>query len=225
MGERAEDRGVDLEQAEFYRVLRGERLEQVRPLLVEKRFHKRRALFHEGEPAGYLWAIQRGEVRLYKSSPGGRITTLEVLEPGRIFGAVSALAEDSYPASAEGVTDGIAWCLPRKTFLRLMGNEPGLIAEVLQVVAGRLNDAQELVRSLAHDPAPRRIAQALLRAARGGEARVTRRALAESAGTTVETAIRVLRGFERDGLIRGGVERIILLDEREVDAIATGSRS
>jgi CRP/FNR family cyclic AMP-dependent transcriptional regulator len=225
LGERSKDRGVELQDAEFYRVLRGKRLEQVRPLLIEKRFHKKRALFFEGEPAAYLWTIQRGEVRLYKSSGGGRITTLDVLEPGQIFGAVSALADESYPASAEGVTGGIAWCLPRKVFLRLMGNEPELVAEVLRVVAGRLNDAQELVRSLAHDPAPSRIAQALLRAAHGGEARVTRRALAESAGTTVETAIRILRGFERDGLIQGRVERIILLDERGVDAIATSSRS
>jgi CRP-like cAMP-binding protein len=225
LGERATDREIDLQAAEFYRVLRGDRLEQVRPLLLEKRFEKGRALFFEGEPAEYLWTLRHGTVRLYKSSPGGRITTLDVLEPGQIFGAVSALTDESYPASAEGVTSGVAWCLPRTAFLRLMGSEPELVAEVLRVVAGRLTATQELVRSLAHDPAPSRIAQALLRAVRDGEARVTRRALAESAGTTVETAIRILRSFERDGLIQGRVERITLLDEAGIDAIAAASRS
>jgi len=225
LGERARDGAIDLQDAEFYHVLRGERLEQVRPLLIEKRFEKGRALFFERGPAEYLWTIRLGRVRLYKSSRDGRITTLDVLESGQIFGAVSALADESYPASAEGVTSGVAWCLPRKPFLRLMGSEPELVAEVLRVVAGRLSATQELVRSLAHDPAPSRIAQALLRAVRDGEARVTRRALAESAGTTVETAIRILRSFERDGLIQGRVERIILLDEGGIDAIAAGSSS
>jgi CRP-like cAMP-binding protein len=225
LGERATGGESELQAAEFYRVLRGERLEQLRPLLIEKRFEKGRALFFEGEPAAYLWTLRRGTVRLYKSSPDGRITTLDVLEAGQIFGAVSALADEAYPASAEGVTAGVAWCLPRAVFLRLIGSEPELVAEVLRVVAARLNAAQELVRSLAHDPAPSRIAQALLRAVRDGEAKVTRRALAEAAGTSVETAIRILRGFEREGLIQGRVERIILLDEDGIDAIAAGSRS
>jgi CRP-like cAMP-binding protein len=55
---------------------------------------------------------------------------------------------------------------------------------------------------------------ALLRAAdAAGDAHVTRRALAEAAGTSVETAIRVLRRFEREGLVRGRVGCIHVVDE------------
>jgi CRP-like cAMP-binding protein len=50
---------------------------------------------------------------------------------------------------------------------------------------------------------------------------VTRRALAEAAGTTVETAIRVLRRFEREGLVRGEVGRVHLLDERALRKMAS----
>lgn len=44
---------------------------------------------------------------------------------------------------------------------------------------------------------PEWIEALLLKYARAGEAHVTRRTLAEVAGTTVETGIRVLRHFER----------------------------
>lgn len=213
-----------LASAEFFRALAPNRLAQIEPRLIRKRFERGRVIFFEGEPAQYLWAIRSGEVRQYKSSSDGRITTLEVLEPGQIFGAVSAMEEPDYPVSAEGVVDGEAWCLPRTTFLRLVAEEPRLALEVLQVVSGRLYEAQERVRSFAHDSASSRLAQALLRSAREGEARVTRRALAEAAGTTVETAIRVLRGFEKDGLIEGRVGRILLKDEEAVRQIATESR-
>ena len=216
---------IQLEKAEFFRALTPDQLDRIQPLLVEKRILRGRVLFFEGKPAEYLWAIRRGEVRLYKSSSDGRITTLETIGPGGIFGAVSALEEGNYPASAEGVTEGLAWCLPRNTFLRMLAETPWLTVEILRVVSHRLYDAHERVRSFAHDSAPSRLAQALLRVARGSEAQVTRRALAEAAGTTVETAIRVLRGFERDGFIHGSVGRIVVVDEDALHKIASISRT
>jgi len=215
---------IQLEKAEFFRALTPDQLDRIRPLLVEKRILRGRVLFFEGKPADYLWAIRRGEVRLYKSSSDGRITTLETIGPGGIFGAVSALEEGTYPASAEGVTEGVAWCLPRNTFLRMLAENPWLTVEILRVVSHRLHEARERVRSFAHDSAPSRLAQALLRSTRSGEAQVTRRALAEAAGTTVETAIRVLRTFERDGVIHGSVGRVVVLDEAALHKIASISR-
>jgi CRP/FNR family transcriptional regulator len=211
---------LELAEAEFFRALAPDRLERIRPLLLEKRLARGRVLFFENKPAEYLWVIRQGEVRLYKSSPDGRITTLETLGPGEIFGAVSALEEGTYPASAEGLSDGVAWCLPRNTFLKLLAEEPWLTVEILRVVAHRLHDAHERVRSFAHDSAPSRLAQALLRATRQGVAHVTRRDLAEAAGTTVETAIRVLRGFERESIVEGQVGRVLVLDEVALGRIA-----
>jgi hypothetical protein len=85
---------------------------------------RQRVLFFEGEAAESLWVLRRGQVRLYKASANGRVTTLETLGPGRIFGAISALDEETYPASAEGVTAGLAWCLPRGVLLRLLAEHP-----------------------------------------------------------------------------------------------------
>ena len=211
---------IELAEAEFFRALDPKRLDEVRRGLSERRFEARKALFFEGEPAGHLWLVRRGEVRIYKSSAGGRTTTLESLGPGQVFGALSALTEERYPVSAEAVTNGAAWCLPRESLLRLLEQHPTLAREILRIVAQRLRDAHERVRSFAHDAAPARLAGALLRAARGGEARVTRRSLAEASGTTVETAIRVLRRFERMGAIRGEVGRVQVLDEPALRRIA-----
>jgi CRP/FNR family transcriptional regulator len=214
---------IEIERAEFFRALSAERLARVKPLLREKRFARQQALYFEGSPCDRLWVLRRGEVRLYKSSPGGHVTTLDVLAPGEIFGAVSAIEEGAYPCGAEAVTEGSAWWLPRATFLDLLEAEPRLVKEILAVVSRRLREAQDRLRSLARDPAPARLAGALLRAASSGEARVTRRALAEVAGTTVETAIRVLRRFENEGLIRGSVGRVQVLDEPALRRLAGGA--
>jgi CRP-like cAMP-binding protein len=206
--------GCSIREAEFFRALSPERLTALGPRLVEKPIERGKVLYFVSEPAEYLWCVARGEVRLYKSSNDGHITTLEVLGPGEVFGALSAIDGDGYPVSAEGVSDGSSWCLPRADFLRLMDEDPGLTREILDIIILRLQSAHERVRSFAHDPAPSRLAQALLRANHDGEAHVTRRDLAEAAGTTVETAIRVLRNFERNGIVRGSVGHITTTDER-----------
>jgi CRP/FNR family transcriptional regulator len=213
---------IALETTEFLRVLSRERLARIKPMLVEKRFRPRQVLYFEGHRADRLWIVRSGEVRLYKSSPNGQLTTLDVLGPGEIFGAVSALEEETHPSSAEAVTSGTAWWLPREAFLRLVNSDPKLAVEIVQIVSRRLRDAHDRIRAFAQDAAPARLTRALLRAASAGEAQVTRRALAEAAGTTVETAIRVLRRFERAGLVRSEVGHVQLLDEAALRKIAEG---
>src|SRR5579885_3534813 len=115
---------VALEQAEFFRALGPDRLARVRPAVRERRLPPRATLFVEGQPAEALWAIGQGAVRLYKSSADGRVTTLETLGPGEIFGALSALEVDRYPASAESLGQVVAWTLARSTFLRLLAEAP-----------------------------------------------------------------------------------------------------
>jgi CRP-like cAMP-binding protein len=211
---------VALERAEFFRALGPQLLARVRPLVREQRIAAHSTLFVEGQPAEALWAVRRGLVRLYKTSPDGRVTTLETLTPGEIFGAVSALDADQYPVTAESLVDVSVWTLARSTFERLLAEEPRLGVEILGIVSRRLHAAHERLRSFAHDPAPARLARELLHAATNGEARVTRRALAEAAGTTVETAIRVLRRFHREGIIRGAVGHVSVLDAAALRRIA-----
>jgi CRP-like cAMP-binding protein len=209
-----------LPEAEFFRALTPAQLEQVLHQVRERSFERAKVLYFAGAAAEFLWCVKTGEVRLYKSSSNGRITSLEILGPGEVFGAVSALDQDEYPVSAEGVMAGTVWCLPRTEFLRLLSEAPSLNRELLEIITRRLRSAHERVRSFAHDPAPARLAQALLRANHGGEARVTRKDLAEAAGTTVETAIRVLRTFERDGVIQGSVGRIAIISQAALEHIA-----
>jgi CRP/FNR family transcriptional regulator len=192
----------------------------VKPRFVERGFSRQQVLYVEGAPADRLWIVRRGSVRLYKGSRRGQVLTLDRLGSGEMFGAVSALEQATYPSSAEAIEAGSAWVLPREVFLRLLESEPQLALEVLRVVGRRLREAEDRLRSAAQDPAPARLAQALLHAAPAGEARVTRRALAEAAGTTVETAIRVLRRFEREGWVRGEVGLIHVLDAAALRRLA-----
>ncbi len=216
------NRDVEIEKAEVFRVLSCDRVRQLRPLLHECRFEPRRVLYFEGADSDRLWIVQQGQVRLYKSSPRGQIMTLDVLGPGEVFGAL-AVEQSTYPSSAEAVTKSSAWWLPRDTFERLLESESAVAMEILRIVSRRLREAQERLRVFAYDPAPARLAHALLHASSGGRAAVTRRALAELAGTSVETAIRVLRRFEHEGLVHSDVGHIEILVLSGLEDIAASA--
>ena len=216
------DSVAEVEKAEVFRVLPRESVARLKPLLRKCRFEQRRVLYFEGAESDRLWIVQQGQVRLYKSSLRGQITTLDVLGPGEVFGSLATSEQSTYATSAEAVTVGRAWWLPRDTFQRLLENEPAVAMEILRIVSRRLRNAQERLRVFAYDPAPARLAHALLQASSDGAAAITRRALAELAGTTVETAIRVLRRFERDGLVNGSVGHIEILHPNALKNIATG---
>ena len=211
---------VSLAEAEFFRSLAPELLEQVRPQVRERGYLRRKVLFREGQPAEFLWAVRRGEVRIVKTTADARVITLENIHPGEIFGAVAALEGSTYPATAETTTDCSVWRLSRVSLLGLVRMNPALSREILAIIARRLRGAHARLRSVAYDPAEARLAQALLRVACNGEAHVTRRELAEDAGTTVETAIRVLRRLEREGILRGEVNHLGILDETELRRLA-----
>ena len=211
-----------IERSEFFRALSPDRLARVRHRVNQRALVRQQAIYFEGHPADRLWVVQSGQVRLYKSSSNGQVTTLDVLGPGEVFGAVFSPAGDLFSSSAEAVVDGSAWWVPQEVFQRELAEEPGLGVDIVQILSRRLRDAHDRLRSLAHDPAPARIALALLRAARDGEVWGTRRALAEVAGTSVETTIRILRGFERKGLVEGEVGCVRIIDEGALQDIAGG---
>lgn len=216
---------VELEEAEFFRSIAPDRLKRIRSHVRERRYERHRILFTEGQAAEFLWVVRQGSVRILKTTSDGRVTAMETIHPGEIFGAVAALEQRAYPATAEAVSDCAVWRLSRVVLLDVLRGEPHLTREILSIVARRLRGAHDRLRSFAHDHAEARLARALLVSAEDGEAHITRRELAEAAGTTVETAIRVLRRFAQAGAIHGAVGNVTILDRAALERIAGTRRT
>jgi CRP/FNR family transcriptional regulator len=123
------------------------------------------------------------------------------------------------------MVEGEVWRLPRKVVIKVLDDEPGLVQQLLSIVATRLEEAHDRLCSFAHDSVPARIARLILSTdATGEKIEMTRRALGDEAGTTVETTIRVLRSFERAGWVEGGVGWVRVLDRPALERIADGDK-
>ncbi|MBN1661260.1 MAG: Crp/Fnr family transcriptional regulator [Anaerolineae bacterium] len=188
-------------------------------------------LFFEGDPAGWLLFVAEGRVKMIKHSESGRETILSTFGPGEVVGEVGVLAGEVYPATAQALERTITLALQRDQYAELVQSHPELAWALIVELGSRLQRAHEKIRSFAVEKVERRVARALLRMAHtsgerleGGAVRITvpltRQDIADMAGTVVETAIRTVSKFQKQGLVDTQGGHIVLLNPHALVAIA-----
>jgi len=201
--------------------------------LAREEAHRARAfVFIEGDPARWLYVVKSGHVKILRQSRTGKDVVLELLGPGEIFGGVAVIEQRPYPASAQATEPTIVLKIPADPMITLAERHPAFIKEMALVIGRRLRAAHDSVKSLAVDPVEARLAATLLRLAeREGISatdgvtlpyHLTRQSLADMTGTTVETTIRVLGRWLKDGLLTDDGGRLVLPDPDGLRELAEG---
>lgn len=202
----------------------------VEKLIFERRFASNTAIFRQGGPADTLHIIKSGRVKVIRHSPDEKDVVLRVCSEGHMLGNVGVFDGNGYLASAYTAEETTTFCLSRRDCLQSIDCCPSFAYAVIADLSRRLRGATDLICSLAVDRAEQRIARALLRlAAHSGEFTddglmiempFTRQDVADMTGTTVETAIRTMSKFRRQGLIQSRRRRVVLADLEELQNIA-----
>jgi CRP-like cAMP-binding protein len=211
--------------------------------LVRRTFERDAYLFFEGDTAEWLVFVAEGRVKMIKHSESGRETILATFGPGQIVGEVGVLVGENYPATAQALEPTVTLGLRRAEYVDLVRGHPDLAWALIRELGRRLQRAHETIRSMAVEKVERRVARALLRmantagerleepelpgavrAAPSGAVRITvplsRQDIADMAGTVIETAIRTMSKFQKQGWIETRDGRIVLLQPHKLVAIA-----
>jgi len=199
--------------------------------LVRRSYAEDETLFWEGDPADWLVIVVEGRVKMIKHSESGRETILATFGPGQIVGEVGLLIGDAYPASAQAIEPSVTASLRRAEYIDLVRTHPDLAWVLLQELGRRLQSAHETIRSLAVEKVERRVARVLLRLAStagertaDGAVRITvplsRQEIADMAGTVLETAIRTVSKFQKQGLVDTREGHVVILQPHQLVAIA-----
>lgn len=106
-----------------------------------KVFAPNELIFCEYEPGNDFYLIQEGKVKITKTV-GSSIKTIDILEPGEIFGEMAILEEQPRSASAIAVDEVKVLNFNRANFELLMTKNPPLALRVLTVFAKRIYDAK-----------------------------------------------------------------------------------
>lgn len=179
--------------------------------LVQRRFQAGELIFSEGDPCSGLYIVQSGNVRIFKSSVGGREQVLAIDGPGSSIAELPVFDGGSYPASAQAVNDCNLLFVSRQDFQSLCLQYPQVALKVLRVVGGRLRNLVGIIEELSFTTVRHRLIALLVRLAKvdrsldEGAARVLLPAnnseLAAQIGTVRELVSRNLSRLQADGLI------------------------
>lgn len=177
-------------------------------------------LFDAGQPCAGFPLVLSGEVRVSRQSAEGRSLELYRVVEGEICLVSAASLFGHTPLSATGVATRetrIAMIPPHEFYAWLA--EPNFRESVLGMFAERMADLTSLVDAIAFHRLDQRLAAALL--GRGQVIEITHQALADELGTVREIVTRLLRRFERAGMVELSREHIALKDVAALRTLAT----
>ena len=188
-------------------------------------------LWHAGDPADHLTVIVRGRVKIVRHAEAGDVI-LELFGEGEPVGAIAVYNYMPYPASAVCLEDTTLLTLPQRDYFELLDRNPefarGIIRELTKLTIALTRKLEEMRGQKVEV----RIAQLFLTLGErmGRESRegieipiqLSRQEVADLVGTTVESAIRVLSRWGREGLLVTGEGRFVIPSRDRLRAVAEG---
>ncbi len=202
-----------LAQTNPFKVLPAAELERLAQHVQGKSFGKGETIYSEGEPADSVWVVTTGRVQIFKYSSQGRPLAIESIVPGELFGTLCRLGSNgrTYPCTAIAAADTETIRIDDQEFLDFYNRFPAMVMGVCSLCSQRLQAVQGL-SCASQEPVEKRLAMLLLdlHKKHGQILPFTKRELAEQAGTTVETTIRVMSRFQKKGWISSSRGKLLL---------------
>ena len=176
-------------------------------------------IFYEGDPPEWLCIIREGNVKAVKYLEDGKEIILHVFMPGDIFGELAILDRRPYPASAQSMGQSRILKLHYNQCKDLCERVPDIRMKLIQSMGEKQRGFVTQLEAALTTGVEKRIANTLMKLASIGDSKggtninlhLTRKDIANMVGTTIETAIRVMSRFQKEGIVESTKDGITIL--------------
>lgn len=219
-----------LKQIHLFEGLGEEELKEAIKYMQVKEFRRNEYIFFEEEAEPGIYILIEGLIKLLKETQDARIVIVRLVYPGDVFGWIEwgkKAPKNTY--TAKSMTESKALYISNKDFINLAIKHPGVAIKMTCEATANLIQTYETIKSIAGGKVGERIAKVLLEIAdRIGkryddtiiiEAPLTRLDIAEMTGTTVETTIRVMSKWKKQGIINTERGYIEIIKRRELEKL------
>lgn len=180
-------------------------------------------LYAAGEAADHLLVLRAGRTRVFLMTEDGKKVVIETVPAPSLLGEAVLSPGRRHETYAEAADDSEMLMVERASVEALLRAQPDLAMHLLEAVAGRLMTVAQRLEDRVVKAVPARLARALLQLVLPPDYEVypiKQSEIAETAGTSRETATRVLNQFEAEGLIALGRTRVRVLRPDMLSQIA-----
>ncbi len=207
-----------------------EELQDAIDYMQVKDFRRNEYVFFEEEAEPGIYILVEGLIKLLKETQDARIVIVRLVYPGDIFGWIEwgkKAPKSTYTAKA--ILESRTLYISNKDFINLAIKHPAIAIKMTCEATASLMQTYDTLKSIAGGKVEERIAKALLEIAeRIGktyndiiiiDAPLTRLDIAEMTGTTVETTIRVMSKWKKQGIINTERGYIEIIKKRELEKL------
>ena len=188
-------------------------------------------IFEQEAPAEAFYTVISGLVKVYRLLPTGKQLTLDIFGPGAPIGALAAYDGRPFPATAASLAETTCLVIPRDAFFRLLEEHPTLVRGLLHELTARVVELLNRVTDLTGRRVEPRFAQLFLNFAdsMGRQERcgtlvpltLSRQELADMTGTRIETCIRIMSRWGKDGVLKTQQDGFLLLNRPRLEDLAS----
>lgn len=190
------------------------------------RFDRGETLWKQGDPADWMLVLCTGTLKLTREWPGGRDAILDLVHRGQLVGVGAAIPDANHSATCSALAAGRGVRVTRPRLRVLLQQSPEVTASLLALAHSRQQSFVQRLEEMAQGPVEHRLARVLLRIgedlglpdSRGVfvPVRLTRGDLAGMVGCRVETTIRVLTRWQRQGVLETRREGLVIRDRKQL---------
>ena len=177
---------------------------------ITRRYKPSEIIFSEGDIPNYYYQIIEGDVKLNNYNDDGKEIIQTLLEDGQSIGESLLFMDKLYPINAIALSHCSVLRLPKKVFLDLMKLYPDICLDMNKVLSQRLYFKIIMTQNMSsqNPTAKLKVLMDYLKSFQKEQSPysfmipLTRQQMASLTGLCVETAIRTIKGMERDKIVR-----------------------
>jgi CRP-like cAMP-binding protein len=221
-----------LRTASLYRGLAEEDRQRLAEVASVRSWDKGETIFDEGDPSDFLLTVLSGRVKVVKLQASGKEVILEIFGPGDPVGTVVAYEGRPFPATAVALERTSCLLVRRGPFFGLLEKHPSLVRGLLSAFTRRIVELAQRIPEVAGARVETRFAHLFLKLAeRLGQPRgqavfiplaLSRQELADLTGTTIETCIRLMSRWGKEGVVETEKDGFVLADRAALEALTQG---
>ncbi len=216
-----------LQSVPFFTSLNNRNANLLAQRLVMRQFHTDQIIFHHGDPAGLLYIITSGKVKITHTTPDGQEALLAIMGNGDFFGELALLDDSPRSATVQALEPTDTLTLHRDEFIRYIRENPNFALHVLQTLAQHIRRMNNQISDIFFLDLPARLARQLLHLAEDHgrvtpdgiliDLTLTQTDLAEMVGATRVSINKAIGRYRRAGWLDTKGRKFLI---RDADAMA-----
>lgn len=211
--------------------LKGPLLDEILRARVIRNYDKKEIVHHQGNPSFGIFCIQSGLVKVVKTEIPGKQYIIRLAGPGDILGLPTLFTGIPYLWTAQVVEPATICFLPRDVVVKAAQEDKQMAEKIIQMLSRFVIESEKGRVELANGSARQRMAGLLVLLSSRCGARekrgmrfnlpLSRREIADMVGLRSETAIRVLKEFREDQLLKINGNEIVIVDLARLEKLGS----